>query len=86
MTQRPKQPVGDDDSLSCPLCDCKSTTFGYGLAAGPMGAYTFCDGCNELIEFFPDTEGMEEEQEKRVMTKHAEWKASLATRIAARKK
>jgi hypothetical protein len=23
-----------------------------------MGSYTFCDGCDELIEFFPDVEGL----------------------------
>ena len=27
-----------------------------------MGAYTFCNGCDELLEFAPDYEGLSEEE------------------------
>ena len=37
--------------VTCPKCGSNDHMTGYGLAAGPMGAYTFCQGCDELIEF-----------------------------------
>ncbi len=48
--------------VTCPKCGSNEHTSGYGLAAGPMGAYTFCNGCDELIEFQPDVEGLSEEE------------------------
>lgn len=45
--------------LTCPKCKSTDHTQGYGLAAGPMGAYTFCNSCDELIDFTPDLDGLE---------------------------
>lgn len=49
--------------LVCPKCGSNEHTAGYGLAAGPMGSYTFCDGCDILLEASPDLQGMEDEKE-----------------------
>ena len=53
--------------LKCPKCGSTEHTSGYGLAAGPMGSYTFCDGCNALLEFAPDLEGLPEEYAKQLL-------------------
>lgn len=47
--------------LTCPKCQSTDHTTGYGLAAGPMGSYVFCNKCDELIDFSPDQEGMSDE-------------------------
>lgn len=52
--------------LTCPKCGSNDHTTGYGLAAGPMGGYTFCNGCDELIEIFPDLDGLEEDHAARI--------------------
>ncbi len=46
--------------VTCPKCGSNEHQCGYGFAAGPLGSYTFCEGCDELIEFAPDTEGLDE--------------------------
>lgn len=46
--------------LTCPKCNSTEHTCGYGLAAGPIGSYCFCDGCEILLEAHPDTEGLED--------------------------
>lgn len=53
--------------LVCPKCGSKDHTSGYGLAAGPMGGYTFCDGCDELLEFSPDLEGLDLETANKII-------------------
>lgn len=45
--------------VTCPKCGSNEHTSGYGLAAGPMGGYTFCDGCDALLEFSPDLQGLD---------------------------
>lgn len=47
--------------LVCPKCKSNEHTCGYGLAAGPMGSYCYCDGCDILLEAHADTEGLPEE-------------------------
>jgi len=47
--------------VTCPKCSSNEHVTGYGFAAGPLGSYTFCEGCDELIEFAPDTEGLSDE-------------------------
>ena len=47
--------------LMCPKCNSNEHTSGYGLACGPMGAYTFCDGCDALLAFAPDLDGVPED-------------------------
>jgi hypothetical protein len=46
--------------VTCPKCSSNEHVVGYGFAAGPLGSYTFCCGCDELIEFAPDTEGLDD--------------------------
>jgi hypothetical protein len=41
--------------ITCPKCKTRDHTSGYGLAAGPIGAYTFCNTCDGLLEFSPDS-------------------------------
>lgn len=48
--------------ITCPNCGTRDHTSGFGLAAGPMGAYTFCDNCDRLLEFTLDSSYDEEEQ------------------------
>ncbi len=57
-------------------------TIGYGYAAGPLGSYTFCDGCDELVEFWPDTEGLSDEQGAAAIAKCKEWEAKEPERVA----
>ena len=47
--------------VTCPKCGSNEHSCGYGFAAGPLGSYTFCNGCDELIEFATDTEGLDDE-------------------------
>jgi len=53
--------------LTCPKCGSKDHISGYGLAAGPIGFYTFCDNCNVILEFTPDLEGVPEEAAKKIL-------------------
>jgi len=48
--------------VTCPKCGSRDHTQGYGLAAGPMGAYTFCNACDSLLEFMPDSTYTDEER------------------------
>jgi hypothetical protein len=61
--------------LTCPKCGGTDHTQGYGLAAGPMGAYTFCDGCDAMLEFCPDLEGLPEEHAQRILADVEKWRA-----------
>jgi hypothetical protein len=70
--------------ITCPYCGSNDHTSGYGLAAGPMGSYTFCNKCNELIEFSADTEGMSEDQIQRLQKMGEELKTKLAEAAAKR--
>lgn len=55
-----------NNTLVCPVCDQRTrNTCGYGLAAGPIGAYTFCDACDYLIDFMPDSDHIEDEEEMK---------------------
>ncbi len=47
--------------LTCPKCGSNKHSSGYGLAAGPMGGYVFCEGCDSLLEFSPDLQGLDME-------------------------
>lgn len=57
--------------VTCPKCASNEHVTGYGFAAGPLGMYTFCCGCDELIEFSPDTEGLDDMEAARAEA-HAE--------------
>lgn len=46
----------------CPYCGSDDHVSGYGLAAGPMGSYTFCNTCDQLISFRADYEGLPEDR------------------------
>jgi len=43
---------------TCPICDSVERATGYGVAAGPIGFYSFCEGCDNLLEFSLDYEGL----------------------------
>lgn len=66
--------------ITCPKCGSTEHTVGYGLAAGPMGTYTFCDGCDALIEFWPDLEGLNEADVERIQAITEEWRKQQRTR------
>lgn len=61
----------------CHKCGSNDHIQGYGLAVGPMGAYTYCDNCDELLEFSPDLEGVSEDQAKEIQRKTDEWRKSV---------
>lgn len=65
--KRPNRPK----ARPCPKCSSRKRQNGYGFAAGPMGAYEFCAAakCGMLLDFYPDTDGMTEEQEKAALDK-----------------
>lgn len=48
--------------VTCPACGSNDHLSGFGLAAGPMGAYTFCNQCDKLLEFSPDSSYTDEER------------------------
>jgi len=60
--------------VTCPKCGSNEHTAGYGLAAGPMGSYTFCDGCDSMLEFSPDLEGMPPERAEKILADVAKWR------------
>lgn len=64
--------------VTCPFCGSNEHTSGYGLAVGPMGSYTFCDGCDELIEFIPDLEGMPDDIAERIKSECLVFEERLA--------
>jgi hypothetical protein len=42
-----------------------------------MGSYTFCDGCNTLIEFVPDLEGLPEDAVARIKADVEVWRKQV---------
>ena len=50
--------------ITCKKCGSNDHLTGYGFAAGGMGAYTLCNGCDEVLEFFPDPECAQPEDAK----------------------
>jgi hypothetical protein len=67
-----------NEPLTCPSCGYSGEhNQGYGLAAGPMGSYTFCAACNELLEFIPDFEGIPEETVIKVKAFVADWRKKV---------
>lgn len=44
--------------IKCPKCGGRKNLHGYGYAAGPLGAYTFCNSnkCLAILEIEPDTD------------------------------
>ena len=64
--------VGD----ACPLCGFDGAhKQGYGYAAGPL---TFCGGCERLVGFSPDTEGMDDSAAEAAIAKANKWRIELA--------
>lgn len=63
--------------VTCPKCNSNDHTSGYGLAAGPMAAYTFCNGCGILLEFAPDLEGLPEDAVKRIKADVEHWRKEV---------
>lgn len=64
-------------ACSCPYCGSMETTSGYGYAAGPLGSYTFCDSCGELIELVPDLDGLTEEESEKLLNDYKKFKPKL---------
>lgn len=49
----------NEEKFNCPVCDAYTTQIGgYGLAAGPMGSYSYCDNCDHLVDYWRDQDGM----------------------------
>lgn len=63
--------------VTCPKCGSNDHTSGYGLAAGPMGFYTFCNGCDVLLEFCPDLEGVPEDRAQKLLAGVEEWRKEV---------
>lgn len=55
----------------CPKCGSRKRQDGYGFAAGPLGAYTFCaaNKCGVLLDCYPDTSGLPEDQAEAARSK-----------------
>lgn len=54
------------DPRFCFFCGADDLSYGYGLAAGPLGAYTFCNKCDQLLAYEPDMKGLNGEDAKRL--------------------
>ena len=63
--------------ITCPSCGSNDHLVGYGLAFGPMGGYTVCEGCGELLEFAPDYAGLPDEEVARIRAFVADWRAKV---------
>lgn len=46
--------------ITCPKCWSNEHICGYGFAAGGLGSYTLCLGCEEVLERTPDPEAAKE--------------------------
>lgn len=54
------------DPRFCFFCGADDLSYGYGLAAGPLGAYTFCNKCDQLLAYEPDMKGLNGEDAARL--------------------
>jgi hypothetical protein len=71
--------------LTCPRCDSAEHHSGYGLAAGPMGAYTICQ-CGLVMEMRPDLDGADYQNLRVIAAADralASYRAALLDRIVA---
>ena len=48
--------------ITCPKCGSNEHISGYGFAAGPLGGYTFCEGCDAILELMPDLDGLDDDR------------------------
>jgi hypothetical protein len=60
--------------IECPDCKTRNHVSGYGLAAGPMGQYTFCEDCGELLEFDPDVDDFPEDDAAKIIANCQKWR------------
>lgn len=63
--------------ITCPKCGSREHITGYGLAVGPMGSYTICEGCDVLLEFCADLEGVPEDRAKEIQANVAAWRKEV---------
>lgn len=63
--------------IICPKCGCNEHLSGYGLAVGPMGAYTLCGGCRTLLEFTPDLDDLPDDAAKRILAGVEKWRMEV---------
>lgn len=63
--------------ITCPFCGSNEHITGYGLAAGPMAGYTFCESCDELIELTIDMDGVDDATLERLQKMQAEFDARI---------
>ena len=52
--------------ITCPKCGSNEHVTGYGFAAGPLGGYTFCEGCDAILELTPDVQDLDDERAKKI--------------------
>ena len=70
--------------VTCPFCGSSDHTSGYGLAAGPMAQYTFCNTCDALIELTVDMDvGLTVKQLANLRKLQVEFDARIETRKGA---
>jgi hypothetical protein len=67
----------------CPFCESDNWTGGYGYAYGPLGSYTTCEDCEELIDFNPDVSGLAEDEAKRLQEDTERWRAEMLARASS---
>lgn len=63
--------------VTCPKCGSQEHITGYGMAFGPMGSYTVCEGCDALIEFSPDLQGVPEDRVPIIQAEVAKWRKEV---------
>lgn len=63
--------------VTCPKCGSEEHITGYGLAMGQMGAYTVCEGCDLLLEFMPDFEGVPEDRVAAIQAEVDKWRKEV---------
>jgi hypothetical protein len=67
----------------CPFCKSTEITSGYGYAFGPLGGYTFCENCDELLDLSPDLDGLDDEECQRITTAVDEWRKDKLERVSS---
>lgn len=50
--------IAYDEPTFCFFCGSQDLHTGYGLEAGPLGIFTTCHGCGQLVGFAPDYDGL----------------------------
>lgn len=67
----------------CFFCGGSKLSTEYGIAAGPLGVYTFCDSCEQLIGYAPDFDKLDPEDVASVSETNKRLQTYLANSLTS---